>query len=59
VTTKTLWKRICEEDDSLRAVKTRAHMNKLLDEQFLAKGKVIRAESDEFPQYKKSGKCKY
>lgn len=55
MTTKTLWKRICEEEDSLRAVKSRSHLIRLLEQFILAKGKAIRAESDEFPQFKKSG----
>jgi hypothetical protein len=59
MSSKTLWKRICEEDDALRAVKTRSHMVKLLEEQFLTKGKVIKAETDEFPQFKKSGKLEF
>lgn len=56
LTTKTLWKRITEDDDSIKAVRSMNHMRNTLLENVLRKGKAIRATSEEFPQYKKSGK---
>lgn len=51
-----MWKRITEDDDSLKAVRSMNHLRNNLLENVLRKGKAIRATSEEFPQYKKSGK---
>lgn len=55
MTTKTLWKRITEDDESIKSVRSMNHMRNNLLVNVLRKGKAIRASSEEFPQFKKSG----